>query len=117
EFTNDFHGYLIPEIFTKQGYSQIDLKAKSPLLRSLMSEFKAIQGDMSGASVIELRELSKQVQRLYFADYIYYWKDLVNNIQIKQFGDASGLSYALRNTRSPATSPLLDVLDAVVVNT
>ena len=52
-----------------------------------MSEFKAIQGDMSGASVIELRELSKQVQRLYFADYIYYWKDLVNNIQIKQFGD------------------------------
>ncbi|MBF4248090.1 type VI secretion system membrane subunit TssM, partial [Vibrio anguillarum] len=117
EFTNDFHGYLIPEIFTKQGYSQIDLTAKSPLLRSLMSEFKAIQGDMSGASVIELRELSKQVQRLYFADYIYYWKDLVNNIQIKQFGDASGLSYALRNTRSPATSPLLDVLDAVVVNT
>ncbi|MCV5978259.1 ImcF-related family protein, partial [Escherichia coli] len=55
EFTNDFHGYLIPEIFTKQGYSQIDLTAKSPLLRSLMSEFKAIQGDMSGASVIELR--------------------------------------------------------------
>ena len=33
EFTNDFHGYLIPEIFTKQGYSQIDLTAKSPLLK------------------------------------------------------------------------------------
>lgn len=116
-FTNDFHGYLIPEIFTKQGYSQIDLTAKSPLLRGLMSEFKAIQGDMSGASVIELRELSKQVQRLYFSEYIYYWKALVSNIQIKPFESASELSYALRNTRSSATSPLLDLLDAVVVNT
>ncbi|MGR6862790.1 type VI secretion system membrane subunit TssM [Aliivibrio salmonicida] len=117
EFTHDFHGYLIPEIFTKQGYSQIDLTVKSPLLRRLMSEFKAIQGDTSGSSVIELRDLSKQIQRLYFADYIYYWKDLLNNIQIKQFSDASMLSYALKKTRSPATSPLLDVLDAVVVNT
>lgn len=117
EFSSDFHGYLIPEVFTKQGYAQIDLSAKSELLNTLMSEFKAIQGDMSGASVVELTELSKQVQRLYFADYIYQWKDLVNNIQVKQFNNASDLSFALRNARAPATSPLLDVLDAVVVNT
>ncbi|WP_064609335.1 type VI secretion system membrane subunit TssM [Photobacterium sp. J15] len=117
EFSDDFHGYLIPEIFTKQGYSQVDLTAKSELLRRQLKEFKAIQGDMSGASVTELTDLSKQIQRLYFADYIYYWKDLVNNIHIKQFGSPTEFAYALKSAREPATSPVLDVLGAVVVNT
>ncbi|KDM90348.1 type VI secretion system membrane subunit TssM [Photobacterium galatheae] len=116
-FSDGFHGYLIPEIFTKQGYSQIDLSAKSDLLRRQLSEFKAIQGDMSGASITELTDLSKQIQRLYFADYIYYWKDLINNIHIRQFNSPVEFAYALRSAREPATSPVLDVLDAVVVNT
>ncbi|ELA9196631.1 type VI secretion system membrane subunit TssM [Vibrio parahaemolyticus] len=116
-FSEDFHGYLIPEIFTKQGYSQIDLSAKSELLRKQLSEFKAIQGEMSGASIAEMTDLSKQIQRLYFADYIYYWKDLINNIYIRQFNSPVELAYALRSAREPATSPVLDVLGAVVVNT
>ncbi len=117
EFSEGFHGYLIPEIFTKQGYSQLDLSAKSELLRRQFSEFKSIQGDMSGASITELTDLSKQIQRLYFADYIYYWKDLVNNIHIKQFNSPIEFAYALKAAREPVTSPVLDVLGAVVVNT
>ncbi|MDC5851295.1 type VI secretion system membrane subunit TssM [Vibrio europaeus] len=116
-FSTGFHGYLVPEVFTKQGYGKLDLTAKSPLLRELMGEFKAIQGDMSGASVVELTELSKQIQRLYFADYVYYWKEMVNNIEVKPFADAAELNYVLRNVRTPASSPLLDVMEAVVVNT
>ncbi|NOH70347.1 type VI secretion system membrane subunit TssM [Vibrio pectenicida] len=117
EFSSDFHGYLIPEIFTKQGYTQIDLSPKSELLNYLIGEFKAIQGDFSGASIMELTELSKQVQRLYFADYVYYWKELINNIQVKQFDNVSELSLALREASVPVTSPLLGLLDAVAVNT
>lgn len=117
EFADDFHGYLIPEMFTKQGYSQIDLTAKSELLRRQLKDFKAIQGDISGASITELTDLSKQVQRLYFADYIYYWKDLINNINAKQLTSSIDLAYALNSAREPATSPVLDVLGAVVVNT
>ena len=103
-FSTGFHGYLVPEVFTKQGYGKLDLTAKSPLLRELMGEFKAIQGDMSGASVVELTELSKQIQRLYFADYVYYWKEMVNNIEVKPFADAAELNYVLRNVRTPASS-------------
>ena len=117
EFSNDFHGYLIPEIYTKQGYSTIDLTAKSELLRRQLGAFKEIQGNMSGASLMELTELSKQIQRLYFADYIYYWKDLVNNIQVKNFNSQAEFANALKNAREPATSPVLDVLGALVVNT
>ncbi|NMT56217.1 hypothetical protein HKB02_00880, partial [Vibrio parahaemolyticus] len=104
-----YHGYLIPEIFTKQGYSELDLSAKSELLRQQLAEFKSIQGDMSGAAITEITDLSKQLQRLYFADYIYYWKDLISNIHIKSFSTPVELSYALRNAREPATSPVLDV--------
>ncbi|CAH8242278.1 type VI secretion system membrane subunit TssM [Vibrio aestuarianus] len=117
EFADDFHGYLIPEIFTKQGYSQIDLTAKSELLRRQLNDFKAIQGDISGASITELTDLSKQIQRLYFADYVYYWKDLLNNINAKQLTSSVDFAYALNNAREPAASPILDVLGAVVVNT
>ncbi len=116
-FSDQYHGYLIPEIFTKQGYSELDLSAKSELLRQQLAEFKSIQGDMSGASITEITDLSKQLQRLYFADYIYYWKDLISNIHIKSFSTPVELSYALRNAREPATSPVLDVLEAIVVNT
>ncbi|CAK2452473.1 type VI secretion system protein ImpL [Vibrio crassostreae] len=117
EFADDFHGYLIPEMFTKQGYSQIDLTAKSELLRRQLKDFKAIQGDISGASITELTDLSKQIQRLYFADYVYYWKDLLNNINAKQLTSSIDFAYALNSAREPATSPVLDVLGAVVVNT
>ncbi|NOH85809.1 type VI secretion system membrane subunit TssM [Vibrio sp. 03-59-1] len=117
EFSDGFHGYLVPEIFTKQGYSQIDLTAKSELLRRQLNDFKAIQGDVSGTSITEITDLSKQIQRLYFADYVYYWKDLLNNIHIKTLGSSVDFAYALQNAREPATSPILDVLGAVVVNT
>jgi len=117
EFSDGFHGYLVPEIFTKQGYSQIDLTAKSELLRRQLSDFKAIQGDSSGTSITEITDLSKQIQRLYFSDYVYHWKDLLNNIHIKKLGSSSDFAYALKNAREPATSPILDVLGALVVNT
>lgn len=116
-FSDAFHGYLIPEIFTKKGYRELDLSVRSTLLRTHLRELKAIKGDSSSVSATDLVELSKQIQRLYFADYIYYWKDLINNIQIRKFATLNGLAFALKTAREPATSPILDVLGALVVNT
>lgn len=116
-FKEGFHGFLMPEIYTGQGYSQLDLTAKSALLRAQLKEFKMLQGDFSSVSITELTELSKQIQRLYFADYIYRWKELVKNIEVKQFATTQELTDALGVLREPAASPLLDVLEAVVINT
>ncbi|WP_087024168.1 type VI secretion system membrane subunit TssM [Thaumasiovibrio subtropicus] len=116
-FSDGFNGYLMPVIYTKQGYDLLDLSPTSQLLREQLNEFKAIQGDLSAPSVTELTDLSKQIQRLYFADYIYRWRDLVNNIQVRRFGTTTDLAYALRMAREPASSPILDVLEAVVQNT
>ncbi|MCL1078167.1 type VI secretion system membrane subunit TssM [Parashewanella spongiae] len=116
-FTENFHGYLIPEILTKQGYSNLDLTPKSKLLRRQLSELKSLKKEGESPSVTELAELSKQIQKLYFTDYIFYWKSLIKNIRIKQFKSTQDLSYALRSAREPVTSPVLDVLGAIVVNT
>lgn len=116
-FSEGFHGYLIPEIFTKKGYREIDLSVKSGLLRGQLQELKAIYGDVSSVSITELADLSKQIQRLYFADYIYYWKDLISNIQVRQFATLNAFAFALKNAREPSTSPILDVLGALVINT
>ncbi|WP_244662960.1 ImcF-related family protein, partial [Vibrio harveyi] len=117
QFKSGFHGYLLPELFTRQGHSKIDLSVKSALLKKQYDEFKSIQGDMSGASVAELTELSKKLQRLYYSDYVYQWKELVNHIEVKDFTSIYDLANALKISREPANSPLVDVLDAVVVNT
>ncbi|MFD2178646.1 type VI secretion system membrane subunit TssM [Veronia pacifica] len=117
EFSDDFHGYLMPEIFTRYGYGQIDLSAKSELLRHQLKELKAVENDNSVLSVVELTELSKKVQRLYFADYIHHWQDLLAHINVRQFSDPQDLANALKLAREPVTSPVMDLLGAVVVNT
>ncbi|RLV61250.1 type VI secretion system membrane subunit TssM [Parashewanella curva] len=116
-FSDGYHGYLIPEIFTKQGLNQLDLSPKSKLLREQLEDYRAIKGDMSSVSITEMNDLSKDVQNLYFADYIQHWKDLIKNIHIKQFSSTVNLSYALHKAREPVTSPILDVLGAIVSNT
>jgi type VI secretion system protein ImpL len=116
-FKSDFHGYLLPELYTRQGHSKIDLSVKSVLLRKQLNEFKSIQGDMSGASIAELTELSKKIQRLYYSDYVYQWKELLKHIEIKDYASTADLAYAVKIAREPASSPLIDVLEAVVVNT
>ncbi|RYV01402.1 type VI secretion system membrane subunit TssM [Shewanella sp. OPT22] len=117
KFSDDFHGYLIPEMFTKQGYGQLDISAKSKMLRRQLSQFELILNDHSGVSLAELSDLSKKVQKLYFADYIGFWKNLLQNIHIKQLNSTEKLTLALHTAREPVTSPILDVLSAVVVNT
>ena len=117
EFDKGFHGYLVPEMFTKQGYSQLDLSPKSALLRKQLKEFELILNDHSGVSLAELSDISKKVQKLYFSDYIRYWKNLLQNIKIKNLNSSDRLTLALHNAREPVTSPILDVVSAVVVNT
>ncbi|WP_394211991.1 type VI secretion system membrane subunit TssM [Enterovibrio calviensis] len=116
-FSDGFHGYVMPEIFTKQGYDNLDLSANSPVLKQQYEEFRAIQGDLSPVSIPEMTALSKQIQRLYFSDYIYRWQDILSNIDVRKFTSTNDLSYSLRLSREPSNGPLLDLLDAIVINT
>ena len=116
-FSDGYHGYLAPEIFTKQGYKELDLSVNSKLLKDQLKYFKLIQGDFSGVSISELMALSKQIQRFYFSDYVYYWKNLLNNIKVRPFGNPRLLSLAIKKASNPTTSPMIDLLSAVVSNT
>ncbi|MEZ9524582.1 type VI secretion system membrane subunit TssM [Enterovibrio norvegicus] len=116
-FSEGFHGYVMPEIFTKQGYDNLDLSANSSVLKQQFEEFRAIQGELSPVSIPEMTALSKQIQRLYFSDYIYRWQDVLNNIEVRKFTSTNDLSYSLRLSREPSSGPLLDLLDAIVINT
>lgn len=117
EFSVQFRGYLIPEIFTKQGYSNINLTDASELLRQQLTEFKFVQGKSENVTIGEITELSRQIQRLYFADYIYFWKNLISNINIRNFNTTAQLARALRSARESASNPIVDVLGAIVLNT
>lgn len=117
EFTTGFHDYIIPELYTKQGYAQLDLTAKSVLLRQQLKNFKVIHGDMSDVTISELTSLSERIQKIYFEDYIYFWKNIISNIQIRQADSPVQFSIMLKNARDLSTSPILGVLETVVENT
>lgn len=116
-FTKDFNGYLVPEIYTKTGYSKLDFSAESSLLRHELSVFKLLKGQDPQVSFAELTDLRQKIQKLYFSEYISYWKDLIANIHIKRFTSQSGLIYGLKNIADVSISPMLDVLNTVVSNT
>lgn len=117
EFKDKFQGYIIPEMFTKQGYSNIDLTPKSEMLRHYLRELKDIQGDNQIIAVSEMTELSKEILFLYFTDYIQYWKSLLANIKVKSFDHLRAFETALNSAKEPITSPIQDVLEAVINNT
>ncbi|MCL9781233.1 type VI secretion system membrane subunit TssM [Vibrio sp. S4M6] len=116
-FSDGFHGYLIPNMFTKRGYGQLDLGPNSSLLYQQLKSLKEIEGDKSNVSVTERVDLSRQIQKLYLSDYIHYWKNLISNIHIRQFSDPADFASALKGARDLSDSPILDVLDTVVLNT
>lgn len=117
EFKKGFKGYVIPQLYTKQSYDKLDLSVKSSLLRQQLKYFKSINGDDSNVSFSELSELSKNIQKLYFADYIYYWQNIINNIQVHQANDLAEFSLMLESARDPVNSPILNVLETIVENT
>ncbi|MPY26911.1 type VI secretion system membrane subunit TssM [Shewanella psychropiezotolerans] len=116
-FTEDFNGYLVPEIFTKAGYHKLDFSAESSLFRHELSVFKLITGQEPDVTFMELADLRKKIQKLYFSEYIRYWEGLIGNIHIKQFNSQPGLVYGLKNIADVSISPMLDVLSVVVNNT
>lgn len=110
----------LPYMFTKEGYDNIDLSTKSPLIADLVNE-RWVFEDARNAKVDfipeDLDEISKKVKDAYLSDYLNAWREVYRHLKIKPFTSLKQANDTLASFVDPVYSPLLSILQVGAQNT
>lgn len=107
----------IPSLFTCAGYKDVFLKNKERLiLRHAGNNWIFGSQQDASFSASEIKVLDENVLKLYLQDYIGYWDDLLEDIQIKSFSSQTQMVEVL-NIVSGEYSPIKLFLQAVDLET
>ena len=111
---------MLPVLFTKPAYKEIDLSPSSDLLASLVRE-KWVLSDgektQSDFAQDDLGAISKDVKELYLTDYRANWENVFTALEVKPFNDLRQANDVLLQFSDPVYSPLLAVLKVSIANT
>ena len=102
--------------FTYRGYHDFFKKQVKNIARQSSEENWVLDPDKSELSKPEIEHLQKDLQDLYFADYIRVWKQLLADIGIVRFTSLRHASEVLGMLSGP-TSPMRALLQNVALNT
>ena len=103
----------VPGLFTCAGYKDVFLKNKEGLiLRQINDNWVFGSQQEFSLSTSEIKVLDESVLKLYFLDYIKYWDDLLEDIQIKSFSSQTQMVEVL-NIISGEHSPIKFFLQSV----
>ncbi len=116
-FKPDYKNYLMPLLFTRQGYEKLNINPTSSLLKEQLQEVNTVTNSSEKITIAVLTKISVNITNMYFIEYIQKWRDVLSNIRLNKFHTAMELSYALQILRDPSRSPLNMLVDAVVENT
>jgi type VI secretion system protein ImpL len=107
----------VPGLFTCVGYKDVFLKNKEIfMLRQTQDNWVLGIQTESSLSPSELKELNENIFKLYFKEYIKYWDELLEDIQIKAFSSQTHMVEIL-NIISGKHSPLKLFLESVDLET
>jgi type VI secretion system protein ImpL len=111
---------MLPFLFTKQAYDEIDLSPKSELLASLVRDKWVLSdGDNAQADFVkeDLDGIAKDVKELYLTDYRSNWEGVLATLTVKPFDDLRQANEVLLKFTDPVYSPLLTILKVSAANT
>ena len=106
---------LIPGLYTQEGYQRVFLNKGLDQVKQLIDENWVI-GLSSDLSTNEIRALYAEVEDLYFHDYIRYWKDAVDQLQIKPVKNIDEAILQIANMTG-SSQPVLKLLNLIRENT
>ncbi|OEF19604.1 type VI secretion system membrane subunit TssM [Aliivibrio logei] len=106
---------IIPGLFTQKGYQTVFLSKGLDQVKQLIDENWVI-GLSSDLSTNEIRNLYSEVEDLYFHDYIRYWKDAVDQLQIKPSRNIDEAILQISNITG-SSQPILKLLNLIRENT
>ncbi len=100
----------VPTIYTPQGYSALNLNAKSPFIRDIITGNKSLLGEQ--LNEFEVNNLVQQLQRLYQRAYINYWLGFIDNMSLKSISKL-GVSYSLKLLTTQKDAPLSQLYEVI----
>ena len=103
--------YTIPGVYTIEGW-------KGPFQASIAKvlEDAAEEGWVIGEPEVERAQLDKGLKRLYFQDYVRYWREFLRSLRIRQAVTPTNSEEVL-SLLAQADSPLVRIFEAVDRNT
>ena len=103
--------YTIPGIYTLEGW-------KGPFQESVARVLveAAEEGWVIGEAEVGREQLDKGLKKLYFQDYVRYWREFIRSLRIRQAVTPAN-SEELLSLLSQADSPLFRIFEAVDRNT
>ncbi|UJF17214.1 type VI secretion system membrane subunit TssM [Vibrio sp. SS-MA-C1-2] len=114
-FKKGFSGYLIPYLFTKEGFEDLYNQTGLLLATEATQEYEGVMGRIRGEA--ELNRINRQLRERYINDYIRYWKALLNNVEWKVTDNWGGITNQLDVVSDPLFSPITEFYQLVADNT
>ena len=90
EFDAGFSGYLIPYLFTREGFEELNNQTGFELASEAIHSYEGVMGRISGEA--EMSRINRQLRERYAQDYVRYWKDFTANVHwtsVSTWGDVS----------------------------
>lgn len=106
----------IPGLYTYRGFYETYQKESAKLVKTIRGESWVLGLEGNDLTKAELKLVDKDLQALYFADYIRHWKGLLYDLRIVNFRDLRHATSVL-DILSGTRSPLRAALQAVERNT
>ncbi|MFT6986122.1 MAG: type VI secretion system protein ImpL [Psychromonas sp.] len=111
---------MIPVLFTKRSYDEIDFSENSDLIVNISKEKWLLHDDTENeVSFIkdDLEQISNKVKKLYLADYNRQWQKIYDLLNVKPGKDLMQVNNILANFSDPIYSPIVAILNVTVANT
>ncbi|GAK88096.1 IcmF-related protein [Vibrio ponticus] len=114
-FSDDFSGYLIPYVFTRDGFEELSAETGFQLASQAIQDYEGVMGRISGDA--EMNRINRQLRDRYVKDYIRYWMTLTNNVHLTEVNSWGGSEQQLALVTDANFSPLFQFYQLIDVNT
>ncbi len=111
---------LVPYMFSREGYDNIDFSSSSPLISDIVNESWLLSDDDSEKVDFvkdDLEEVSEKVEALYFAEFIKHWSAALKSLEVADFKSLNQAAETLTRFVDPVYSPLQSILQVTAENT
>ena len=110
QFKTETQNQFIPVIYTPQGFAGMNLNADSDLIKNLIDNNKSLLGH--SLNDFEIDNIAKSLQRYYQREYVQYWVDFIEGIELKSINNEN-LMHALSLMSSKTNAPQNRLYDAI----
>lgn len=114
-FSSQYVGYLVPYLYTPQGFRELDLSVNSGVIQEALTAYEGVAG--TTPSALEMYQISRDLKQTYQNDYINYWRTFASNVKMKPIADPNSLNRSLNILSGATNNPLYNLYSVISKNT